>query len=152
MQLFANYCSKKRLKHHFGLSQIIIGGFITLFLLMTLGACATTYDKMDKLNMTLRNYEKALRWAKFDVAYSYHQWDENEQPGIPKHLKDIKVTSYKASNNRFDEKNMTAKQMVTIRYYNQNNLRERTLETNQSWKYFPDKKRWYLTSKPPTFE
>lgn len=144
MPVLANHCSKH--------SQKIVTGIIFCSLLITLGACATTYDKMDKLNMTLRAYEKALRWAKFDMAYSFHKWETDEQPSIPGQLKDIRLTNYSASNKSFDENSMTAKQTVTIRYYNQNNLRERSLETKQRWKYFPDKKRWYQTSKPPTFQ
>ncbi len=144
MLVFANRYTKY--------SQKIVIGFTISLLVITLGACATTYDKMDRLNSTLRGYEKALRWAKFDMAYSFHKWDENEPPSLPKHLKDIRLTSYSASNQSFNEDNMTAKQTVTIRYYNQNNLRERSLEIKQRWKYFSDKKRWYLMSKPPTFE
>jgi hypothetical protein len=144
MQLIVNYYPK----HH----RKIIVGFSVLLLLITLGACATSYDKMDKLNMTLLGYEKALRWAKFDVAYSFHKWDADEQPSLPKYLKNIRLTSYSAGNHSFDETSMTAKQMVTISYYNKDNLRERSMENKQSWKYFPDKKRWYLISKPPTFK
>jgi hypothetical protein len=144
MQLIANHYARH--------CQKILVGFAVFLLLITLGACATTYDKMDQLNMTLRGYEKALRWAKFDMAYSFHKWDASEQPNLPAHLKNIRLTSYSASNQSFDEANMTAKQTVTIRFYNQNNLRERSLENKQRWKYFPDKKRWYLISKPPTFE
>ncbi len=144
MLVLANHCPKH--------SQKIVTGIVFCLLLITLGACATTYDKMDKLNMTLRAYEKALRWAKFDTAYSFHKWDANEQPSLPKHLKDIRLTNYSVSNQSFDEDSMTAKQTVTMRFYNQNNLRERSLETKQRWKYFPDKKRWYLMSEPPTFQ
>ena len=144
MQVFA--------KHYPSISQKIIIAIIFCFLVLTLGACATSFDKMDKLNSTLRAYEKALRWSKFDAAYSYHKWDEDEQPSIPKHLKNIRLTSYSSSSQSFKESTMTAKQMVVIRYYNQENLRERTLEDKQSWKYFPDKKRWYLMSKPPSFQ
>jgi hypothetical protein len=144
MQVFANHDPKH--------SQKLLAGIMICLLFITLGACATTYDKMDKLNMTLRSYEKALRWAKFDMAYSYHKWETDEQPSIPEHLKNIRITNYSTSNQSFDEKTMTAKQKVTIRYYNQNNLRERSLEDKQSWEYFPEKKRWYLMSKPPTFQ
>ncbi|MCK4587570.1 MAG: hypothetical protein KAU29_09515, partial [Gammaproteobacteria bacterium] len=139
-------------KNHFKNRQRLCVGLIICLLFLLLGACATTYDKMDKLNSTLRAYEKALRWAKFDMAYSFHKWDSNEQPSIPKHLKNIRLTNYSVNSRSFDEKTMTAKQTVTIGYYNQNNLRERSLDDKQQWEYFPDKKRWYLISKPPIFQ
>ncbi len=126
--------------------------FVSLAICMLLAACASTADKMDRLNSTLRGYEKALRWAKFDIAYSFHKWDSAEQPSIPQHLKNIRLTTYGVSNSSFDEKTMTAKQTVAMSFYNKNDLRERSLEDKQRWKYFPDKKRWYLISKPPSFQ
>jgi hypothetical protein len=139
-------------KHASKRSQKIFASLTICLIVVLLGACATTYDKLDKLNSTLKGYEKALRWAKFDAAYSFHKWDTEEQPSIPKHLKNIRLTSYSVSNHSFDEKTMTAKQNVTIRFYNQNSLRERSLDDKQRWKYFKEEKRWYLTSKPPTFQ
>lgn len=121
------------------------------FTALVLGACATTADKADKLERTVRGYEKALRWAKFDMAYSYFKWDSGEQPVVPKDLKLIRITTYRIANRNFDEEAMTASQVVTIRYYNQSDLRERELEDHQKWKYFHDEKRWYLISKPPEF-
>lgn len=127
--------------------------FLTISILtLLLTACATTADKMDKLERTVRGYEKALRWAKFDMAYSFVKWEEGEQPVIPEHLKTIRLTNYRIANRKFDEDSMTAEQIVTIHYYNQSDLRERELEDHQKWKYFSDEKRWYLTSKPPAFK
>ncbi len=132
--------------------QKIFASLSICLLLMLPGACATTSDKMDKLNTTLKGYEKALRWAKFEAAYSFHKWDTDEQPSIPRHLKNIRLTSYSVNNRKFDVKTMTAKQTVAISYYNKNNLREKSLEDKQRWKYFPDEERWYLMSEPPTFQ
>ena len=143
---------KTRLKHHSNHKQMRFTYLAICLLALLLGACSTTVDKMDKLNQTLRAYEKTLRWAKFDAAYSFHKWGENEQPSIPAHLKDIRLSGYDVGNSGFDQNNMTATQTVFIRYYNQNNYRERSLEDKQEWKYFPDLKRWYLTTKPPTFQ
>lgn len=139
-------------KHHSNHYQKIFTSITICLLLLLPGACATTSDKMDKLNSTLKGYEKALRWGKFEAAYSFHKWDSDEQPSIPKHLKNIRLTSYGVSNRIFDEKTMTAKQKAAISYYNTNNLREKSLEDKQRWKYFPDEKRWYLMSNPPTFQ
>lgn len=126
--------------------------FISICIMaLVLGACSTTADKQDKLERTVRGYEKALRWAKFDMAYSYFKWESGEQPVVPKDLKSIRLTTYRISNRKFDEESMTASQVVTIRYYNQSDLRERELEDHQKWKYFSDEKRWFLISKPPEF-
>lgn len=123
---------------------------VALLTSLLLGACATA-DRLDALNQTLRAYEKAIRWAKFDIAYSFRKWDADEQPRLPARLKNVRVTGYEVGNSRFDEKTMTTTQFVTIRYYNTDTLRERSLEDKQRWKYFPEPKRWYLLSDLPDF-
>jgi hypothetical protein len=123
--------------------------YLTVVLLT---ACSTTGDKVDRLDQTLRAYESALRWAQFDTAYSFHKWDSAEQATVPAYLKSIRVTNYNVANRTFNEENMTAKQIVIIKFYNEDDARERTLEDHQTWKYFPDQNRWYLTSMPPDFK
>jgi hypothetical protein len=124
---------------------------LPLIVALLLGACATSADRLDNLNRTLLAYEKAVRWAKFDIVYSFHKWDTDEQPSLPARLKNIRVTGYEVVNSRFDEKTMITTQLVAIRYYNTDTLRERELEGRQRWKYFPEPKRWYLLSDPLTF-
>lgn len=136
--------------HHLSRHHYWVWGLIPL-LLLGLAGCATTADKMDRLNRTLRAYEKNIRWAKFDAAYSFHKWEAGEQPSIPRHLKEIRVTGYDVTGTHFDPKTMTATQTVSIRYYSMETSRERTLEDRQRWQYNEDIKRWQLISPPPTF-
>ncbi|WP_455217927.1 hypothetical protein [Kaarinaea lacus] len=127
--------------------------FLTACLMaLALSGCATTSDKLDRLERSVRGYEKALRWAKFDMAYSYVKWESGEQPMVPAYLKNIRLTNYSVANNKFDEDSMTASQVVTIYYYNQSDLREKQVEDHQQWKYFDDVDRWLLVSKPPEFK
>jgi len=118
---------------------------------LLLGGCATTADRMDRLDRTLKGYEKALRWGKFDAAYSFHKWGEDEQPSIPAHLKEVRITRYEVASRRLDQETLTARQTVVIRYYDTNTATERELTDRQRWKYFEDSKRWYLMSEPPEF-
>lgn len=115
------------------------------------GACATEGKMMDNLNKTLRGYEKAVRWAKFDAVYSYHKWEANQETTIPANMESIRVTQYESSGQKFDQQNRVMKQTVTLRYYNTDDLRERRLKYRHEWKYFPDSKRWYLISAPIAF-
>ncbi len=118
---------------------------------LLLSACATQGEMMDNLNKTLRGYEKAVRWAKFDAAYSYHKWEANQEISIPASMENIRVTKYESSNQRFDQQKQIMKQTITLRYYNTDDLRERSLKQRQEWKYFPESKRWYLISDPIVF-
>jgi hypothetical protein len=66
-------------------------------------------------------------------------------------MKNIRVTKYESSGQKYDPKEKVMKQTVTLRYYSTDSLRELTLRQEQEWKYFPDLKHWYLISDPLTF-
>ena len=137
---------------HLSYKHMLVISFTLSFVAIFLAGCATTADKLDKLTLAARGYEKALRWSKFDMAYSFFKWETGEQPVVPEELKSIRITKYLVANRKFDEDTMTAEQVVTIHYYHQSDLRERELEDHQKWKFFKEEERWYLTSKPPEFK
>ncbi len=118
---------------------------------LLLSACATQGEMMDDLNKTLRGYEKAVRWAKFDAVYSYHKRETDQEADIPANMENIRVTKYESSNQRFDQQKLVMKQTVTLHYYNTDDLRERRVKHRHEWKYFPENKRWYLISDPIVF-
>lgn len=133
--------------------QLRLSRFGILFIaIMLLPACATTADHMDRLNISLNAYEKAIRWGDFETAYAMHQWGLEGQPALPEQLPHIRVTHYEIKDRHFDKPTMTARQTATIRYYNAESSRVRTLKNEQQWEYHKDNKRWYQTSKPPVFE
>lgn len=126
---------------------------LTLILLtLALAACATVGDRMDALERTLAGFEKAVRWAQFDAAYSFRKWPPNVQPTLPANIKNIRVTGYDVTGLRFDKEHMTAWQLATIRYYDMDTSRERSLIHSQEWHYEPEEKRWYLSSEMPEFK
>ena len=125
---------------------------VAFLIALILGACSTTGDKMDDLNKALRGYEKAIRWGKYDAAYSFHKWPDGIQPSLPANMDNIRVTSYETVGEKFNEKEMIMKQTIKLRYYNTENLREKAMQLPQEWKFFPELKRWYLISDPITFQ
>ncbi|MBN4079462.1 hypothetical protein JYT26_02355 [Beggiatoa alba] len=124
---------------------------LTIAATLLLGACATTADRMDDLNQTLRGYEKAIRWAKYDAVYSFHKW-EDVQPSIPADMENFRVTHFEALGEKFDPKNWSMKRSVKLRYYNTEDPREKSMKFSQEWKYFKESKRWYLISSPVLFQ
>lgn len=126
----------------------------TLLITLLLGACAgiESAEKMDDLNKTLRGYEKAIRWAQYDAAYSYHKWEGDVQPTIPKDIENFRVTQYETFGEKFSEKDMVMMQTIKLRYYNTETQREKSMQQLQKWKFFPEIKRWYLISEPITFK
>lgn len=122
-----------------------------LCITLLLGACATTADTMDSLNTALRGYEKAVRWAEYEAAYSYHKWEGDVQPSIPKDIENFRVTKYETFGEKFNNKDMVMKQTIRLHYYNTETQREKSLKHPQEWKFYPESKRWYLISEPLTF-
>lgn len=134
------------------INKAIISLLFVGFTMTLIGGCATTADKVDKLDLAARGYEKALRWSKYDMAFAYFKWESTEKPTVPDYINNIRLTKYRVVERNFNEDSMTATQTVMIRYYNLNDLRERRLEDHQKWKYYKEENRWYLTSNPPEFK
>jgi hypothetical protein len=126
--------------------------FALALLALTLAACATVGERMDRLERTLAGFEKAVRWGQFEAAYSFRQWPPGVQPTLPANLKNIRVTAYDATNLRLDAKRMTAWQTVTIRYYDLDTSVVHSVQHSQEWRYEPDEDRWYLVSEMPAFK
>ncbi len=122
-----------------------------LICLLLLGACATTGQRLDALDHTLRQYEKAVRWAQFDAVYAHHRWSEDAQPTPPASLRNVRVTQYRVNNSKLAADKMHYRQTVTIHYYLLDSARERSLVHRQTWEYDPEQKRWLQTSPPPQF-
>lgn len=125
---------------------------IVLLFALALTACATTGDRLDALQRTLAGFEKAVRWAQFDAAYSFHEWPPGAQPSLPAKLKNIRVTGYDVANLRIDNEGVRAWQIVTIRYYDLDTSREHSITHSQEWRYEEKEKRWYLISEMPDFK
>ena len=126
-------------------------GFIIL-LMLGLFACSTMSDMAYKLDTTMFAYERALRWGDYDVAYSAHI---NEKGPLTaeqrKNLKRFRLTAYKVTQSKFvDEKHAT--QLVELRYYNEENVRERTINLNVEWEFDDVGNRWQITSPFPAFK
>lgn len=123
-----------------------------LLIALLLGACTTTGDLMDDLNTSLRGYEKAIRWAQYDAAYSYHKWEDAAPTSLPPDIENFRVTHYETFGEKFNAKDMVMKQSIRLRYYHTETQREKSLRHEQEWKYYPESKRWFLISPPITFE
>ena len=126
-------------------------GFIVM-LVMGLYACSSMSDMAYKLDNTMFAYERALRWGDYDVAYSAHI---NEKGPLTaeqrKNLKRFRLTAYKVTQSKFvDEKHAT--QLVELRYYNEENVRERTINLNVEWEFDDVGNRWQITSPFPAFK
>ncbi len=126
----------------------------TLWLLLPallLGACATTSGRMDDLDRTLKNYDRAIRWGQFDAVYAFRQWKDEERPTAPQSLKNLRVTQYKVLSTDLSIDKQRYTQVVKIHYYLLDSPREREVTDRQKWEYDEEQKRWWLVSEIPAF-
>ena len=130
---------------------------IIVFLLtaILLQACAAVDDSKKSINLdqTLYYYESAMRWADFSAANSMRRFEGDTVPANkPEKLKHIKVTGYDVlSTNPSDDE---TKVFITVKisYYDEDNLKLRTLVDNQVWQFDEEQKDWYISTPLPVFE
>ena len=118
-------------------------------LIMLLSACAAP-DELESLDKTLQAYEHSLRWSRLELVGQYYKEPVIFTPEEKTRLKKIQVTSYKVlSSNASKTK---ARQVVEIRYFNNEYAIEREITDIQSWEYDPETEHWSLTSTFPKFK
>jgi len=123
---------------------------VILLLPLLLMACAAK-NRQVHLDNTLRQYEQAIRWGLFPVAYAL-QKAPAKAPDFD-YLREIKVTEYEPlgrpvvseGGNRID-------QTVEIRYYHEDYGKEQVLIDKQIWRYDEEKDVWLLDSAMPEFK
>jgi hypothetical protein len=98
------------------------------------------------------SYEHAIRWGDYDVASSFRKKQEtdHEAQHVDK-LDKIRVTSYELLSVNLSEDNLRVHQAVKIRYFNADQMIEKTLIDKQLWEYDETEKAWFLQSGLPAF-
>ncbi|UCH81720.1 MAG: hypothetical protein JSW20_03630 [Nitrospiraceae bacterium] len=126
---------------------------IVLFLVVIIG-CASIGDsrRMDKLEMITDRYESALQWGQYETAFMMMRAEQNERSMTgPDDLRKFKITSYRLIHKSVAESGKEAKQMIEIKYYDRDDMIEKTLIDNQTWTYDRDTGGWFLSSGLPDF-
>ena len=116
-----------------------------------LAACAAMSDREEDLDKAQRAYEGALRWGHYDSAYAMHAVNDAAPPTAPAQLANIRVTAYNVLSRTLAPDKLHAEQLVEIKYYHIDYLRERTLDDRQAWAWDAQRHAWRLTSPPPSF-
>ena len=104
------------------------------------------------MNNTTRYYEYALRWSDYDAANAMRNPETTVTSPEPATLKQFRVTSYTVTNSLMSEDGMILTQIVDIRYYNENNMREKQLTDRQKWVFDPENEIWTLDGPLPSFQ
>ena len=129
----------------------------TLIIMFTalLTGCSTvdTKKKSTTLHNATRAYENFIRWGDYESAISFINPEVMTEPlPDPESLKRYRVTSYEVMTNSMSSDQNEALQVVEIRYYNEDNMREVTIRDRQTWKYDEAATSWYLATSLPAFK
>lgn len=126
---------------------------LTMSIVLCIG-CASYGERkqLDMLEERTENYETALRWGRYETAYAFIKnkvtaYTTDNLEG----LNQIKITSYEMLDRKVLENNEEAEQKVEIKFYNVDNLIEKTIIDNQSWIFDKDLGTWFLSSGFPDF-
>ena len=119
---------------------------------MLCAGCATD-QRNQALIQTLNAYASTLRWGDFQSAMQFvdPKVREAHQPTALDlaRYQQVRVTGYDEGPGAVPDGENQVRQVVQIGLVNINTQSERTVIDRQTWRYDPEKKRWWLTSGLP---
>ncbi len=124
-----------------------------LFWLPFLGllvACAAQ-EQQRHFDETAFAFERAIRWQTLDDAAAFQKEPETIPPRQRERMKHIRLTGYDVIRSTAVDPNHV-RQVVEIRYYNENRGVEKAITYEPEWEFDAEKKRWFLVSPLPAFE
>lgn len=125
--------------------------FSGLLVILALTGCASVPEKLEVLDTTLKNYEKAMLWSEYDYILTSHV-SENMSPEQHEQLKAIKVTGYDVLKSKLLPGENKFVQLVDLKYYNRSYGVVRELRIDQEWVYDEARKAWVLLTPFPNFK
>jgi hypothetical protein len=127
----------------------IVRLLLTAFLLTSFWGC-TLKDREQTFQATLRQYERVVRWGDITDVNQYRKEPLLFSARDKARLKQIKVTAYKPKT--VEQTSALSKTViVSLRFYNELDAQENTLEDTQTWTFDEAKERWYISSPLPKF-
>ena len=134
--------------------MIFLRCFLVMSIVFIIG-CASYGERkqLDMLEERTGNYETALRWGRYEMATAFikNNVTANTTDNL-EGLNQIKITSYQLLGRNVLENNDEAEQKVEIRFYNIDNLIEKTIIDKQTWVFDNDRGNWFLSSGLPDFQ
>ena len=124
---------------------------LVLGLSMSLLTGCISDPEIVELEDTLRAYERAVRWSNFQMIPAFRNKERSNEVLEYDRLKSIRVTGYAVRQYTIAESGVEADQVVEIRYYDENVVREKVEMDLQKWAYDDDLNHWVITSDLPKF-
>lgn len=123
-----------------------------LLLALLLGGCAANSNREELFDSQTRAYGSTIRWGNYDVANAFRKQAEDTTRKQLAGLKKFHVTSYEVVGAHPSDDGNTMLLTVSIKYYRDDSMVERTLTDQQRWHYDAKDKRWLLLGPLPAFQ
>jgi hypothetical protein len=128
-----------------------LGILAALAILARAGCVAQT--RSDSLTNTLKAYASTVRWGDFASAVQFVDPDTRKARPLSSldmaRYGQVRVTEYNDDAGPVPTSDTEVQQTVRISLVNVNTQSERTVTDNQTWRYDPASKHWWLTSGLP---
>lgn len=106
-----------------------------------------------RLDEAIRSYDKALRWAEYRSAASYHVGRDKKPMVIDiEKVNKFNVTGINILEKTIDPEATEASILAEISYYDKEYGTVKTLRQEQLWWRVPDESTWLIESEFPKFE
>jgi len=134
--------------------MIFSRGCLVMSIILIIG-CASfeEHKQLDMLEQRTGNYETALRWGRYEIASAFikNKVTTDIKDNLDG-LDQIKISSYKLLGRNVLGNNEEAEQRVEIKFYNIDNMIEKTIIDNQTWIFDKGLENWFLSSGLPDFQ
>jgi hypothetical protein len=108
--------------------------------------------RADRFEDVARVYASAISWSDFAKAHALVTDERTATPFDESGYQNIKVTAYEPGNAAPAGEATTLKRRAQLRYVEITRMSERSLTTQEEWRYVEAEKRWYLDSGFPQFK
>ena len=125
---------------------------VLIGLVIVLSACAEVSTRNTQLDLTLIQYEKALRWSGVEQTNQYRKEPINFSSQQLAMFKKIKVTGYDIIQTSYRDDKITQLQviqLVEVRFVNEDTQVEKKFTDQQVWEWDKDSNRWWIVSPFP---
>ena len=128
---------------------------VILILAAWLAGCGTigNLKRMNQFDLTERQYRSLIKQSDLESASRLIDPDWLDQHPVNMNLlKVIRVTEGKVKRVVISKDMQRVYQEVTIRYYRNDQMVERTIQDHQKWQFNPETGQWLLISGLPPFK
>jgi hypothetical protein len=147
-----NSINPKESKMKQGLQALQKSALLLALVIFSLASCSS--NQVDKSRgEAFKQYETIIRWSQWDAAADFVSPEYLEEHPISRleldRLRLFRVTSYTLRSTGVYDEGMTARQVVEIKMFNNQQAVERTIIDEQEWRYDEERERWLLHSGLP---